>query len=487
MDLRRDGRALAVEATAPRLASKMPEFLAYSRPCQPCPSNRHERARSHAVTYTVMPDLITLFEHETSTVKCTDELLRELERLDRAGRVSMLRTAVRGGKVVLQATQHVGVMRLGHQTIQVLPKIYSSQSRPDRRASEAIRNILVMLSYAGGFGVNERGLAALTSYHADWFEILTKLFCSHLEHEWLRGPYRTYQEIEADLPVLKGRLQVLGTLRRPERKDRFVVTHDAFTVDNQLNRVLRFVVERLWLVTSDPENKRRLTNLRGLMDDVTLLPTVTTQAIPIDRTSCRYELLLTLARVFLTHMTLQLSAGAVQTFTFSVDMHVLFESFLTGFIQRNRDAILSPYLAQCSFLPQTRGATLYLARAGLHPVFHLRPDIAFRDASGCPLCIDAKYKRLDAADRSLGVAQSDFYQMYAYARRYDCPRVLLIYPQAAETGGAMRRRFNLEPDFGVIDVATIDLQVDLTAPAGRAAFVSQLKEVVAMEEMGGAS
>jgi len=66
---------------------------------------------------------ITLFEHQDEPFPWADRDLSLLERLRRSVGTEVLRATVRGGKSVVQATQHVGVIRLGNQTIQVLPKI----------------------------------------------------------------------------------------------------------------------------------------------------------------------------------------------------------------------------------------------------------------------------------------------------------------------------------------------------------------------------
>ena len=173
----------------------------------------------------------------------------------------------------MQATQYVGVVRLGRETIQVLPKIYRHEEcGPD----EAARNLLHLLAVAADLPVREHALAPLLRRHADWFEILTRLFATHLTDAWQRGVVRGYVPIEDnDSPLLRGKWRLTAQLRRPAHRHRFCVTYDEFTPDNPLNRVLRFVVERLWTLTRDGDNRRALSTLRAWMDEVTLLPNVT--------------------------------------------------------------------------------------------------------------------------------------------------------------------------------------------------------------------
>jgi 5-methylcytosine-specific restriction enzyme subunit McrC len=169
------------------------------------------------------------------------------------------------------------------------------------------------------------------------------------------------------------------------------------------------------------------------------------------------------------------------TFAFVFDMNVLFEMFLVNFIRRHRRDILPPDLQGCDLLPQSYRAPLYLARTGERLVFKLRPDLVFRSGDTFPLLLDAKYKRLTQADTKLGVKQSDFYQMHAYAGRYDCPRVLLIYPQTSEMTDPLYRRFLLEHSAQVIVAATIDMRADLRLGSERRRLIDELRRVIGGE------
>ena len=179
---------------------------------------------------------------------------------------------------VLKATHHVGVVRLRNRTVQVLPKIYPLSANADEQLHirEATRNLLYMLAYAGQLQVREQGLAGLLRRNKDWFEILTRLFALGLKDEWRAfGAHRNYQVVEEELAVLKGKWRVSDQFRRPERRHIFTVAHDEFSADNSLNRVFRFVTERLWRLTGDSENRQLLGDLRQWMEEVTLVPKVT--------------------------------------------------------------------------------------------------------------------------------------------------------------------------------------------------------------------
>ena len=64
------------------------------------------------------------------------------------------------------------------------------------------------------------------------------------------------------------------------------------------------------------------------------------------------------------------------------------------------------------------------------PLFSLEPDIVIEAPHGS-VVLDTKWKSLAPREprrEKLGVAQSDVYQMLAYAQAYDARRSVLIYP-----------------------------------------------------------
>ena len=429
-----------------------------------------------------------LFEHEYTTgFNWSDGELVLLERLNKAVGTEILRPAIHRGRRELKAGSHVGIVRFGARTIQVLPKIHKSSvsASEQERAREATRNLLYMLAYAGHLSIREHTLAPMFRQGSDWFEILTRLFASHLLEEWQRGAYRNYQSIEDDLPVLKCKWRIADQLRRPMRQHIFSVAYDEFTADNALNRTFRFVVERLWRLTRDNGNRQILGELRQWMEEVTLLARVSVaEATPslLTRLNGRYAPLLNLARLFLDGGALQLSAGDLSSFAFTFDMNQLFETFLINFIRRHREEILPSTLRESELLSQSRGVTYYLARRENRGVFHLKPDLAFSRMKQFPLLLDAKYKRLNQADAKLGVSQADFYQMHAYAHRYACQRVILIYPQTTEMPEPLRAQFVVEGAQITIDAVTVNLQVALESRNGRSQLIHELKYLLQMDD-----
>ena len=293
---------------------------------------------------------LSLFEYDLSSgFNWTD---REQDAIAKLGKIlgdRLFDLTIQNGDREIRARQYVGVFRLGDRTVEVLPKMYRSSDAATQK-QEAVRNLLYMLEYTNQLSVKQYSLASLCQQDLDWFEILTRLFAMNLLEEWQRGAFRNYQAVSDTLPVLKGKWNLTEQLRRPERKHLFAVTFDEFTADNQLNRVLRYVVERLYQLTRNFHNRQMLHELQQWMEEVALLPKVNVEdlrLIAITRLNQRFEPLLNLARLFLENESLQLSSGNFQTFAFALDMNKLFEEFVISFIDRHRHEILPTELQDC--------------------------------------------------------------------------------------------------------------------------------------------
>jgi hypothetical protein len=76
--------------------------------------------------------------------------------------------------------------------------------------------------------------------------------------------------------------------------------------------------------------------------------------------------------------------------------------------------------------------------------------------------MDAKYKGLEPDVSGAGVAKADFNQMFAYAHRYECPPVLMLYPETADMPRAFRQEFTLEGTNGrTVVVAAVDIRLEV--------------------------
>ena len=141
-------------------------------------------------------------------------------------------------------------------------------------------------------------------------------------------------------------------------------------------------------------------------------------------------------------------------------MNVLFEGFIGKSLQRA--------FASCRSVTVRLQDRRYYALTDADSrtrLFNLKPDVVIETPQDRPIVFDTKWKHLASDENSLGVAQSDVYQVLAYARAYGAKRLVLLYPWDQEMGeaeGVIRAwtvaAADSRTDFNCrLDVATIDV------------------------------
>lgn len=73
--------------------------------------------------------------------------------------------------------------------------------------------------------------------------------------------------------------------------------------------------------------------------------------------------------------------------------------------------------------------------------FTMKPDLTLNDETGVVFALDAKWKRIDPSDSPKhGIDQGDVYQLYAYATRYKCKVVALLFPRTHDFNRSLHYR-----------------------------------------------
>ncbi len=368
------------------------------------------------------------------------------------------------GSVLPPGGHGSGQVRVSHKThVQLVQLLgYAPNS--------ATSNLLHLLAYTQDLQVKEQDIAPLLAHRSNWFELLTRLLAIELQRQMKQGLQSAYVSFEDSLPVMRGRWDLDRQLtRRPHVRHRFDVIYDEFSPDTMLNRVFRCAVDRLIFHSQEPGDRRLLRHVSQWLVDVERMgdiPQACLEAVHFTRLNQRFRPAFNLARLFLENQAFQLTAGREQTFAFVFDMNRLFEEFVFRFISKHRQRILGDGWGEVHLRYQASGRPIYLAERLPEgkSVFRLAPDILFSSPSGrAVLVLDTKYKELATDQRRLGIAESDMYQMLAYALALDCTRTLLLYPQSAGSRPTSAHFETLGHPHSVM-AATINLRQRLDHP-----------------------
>lgn len=330
----------------------------------------------------------------------------------------------RTGKSVVKATQHVGVVRVHGQLIEVLPKIDGLDEGGVRR------NLVAMLARTRNLDIRDGELADL-ALQRDLLEVVIRLFATRLFEAVRGGLAHRYESRQENIGLLRGRLQVSQHVAiNAAHPERFHCQFDEFQADHALNQALKAAVILLRSTSQDAENQRLLSELRFALDHVT---TVAPQALAwnrilLDRTSRRFHGLVSLAKLFLQGTAQDVTSGMSEGFSLLFDMNALFEEYvgrclLNAFKNSEIDIRL-------------QGPSRHLLRelSSGKLAFLAMPDVVASRQDTPLWLLDTKWKRLDLAEPYAGVSQADIYQMLGYAQRYGVSEVVLLYPHFSALG-----------------------------------------------------
>ena len=117
-------------------------------------------------------------------------------------------------------------------------------------------------------------------------------------------------------------------------------------------------------------------------------------------------------------------AGHTTTKSLLFPMEKVFESYVAKSLKRA--------VADTRWTIKTQARGKYLFEYPCRK-FALRPDILVTREDKKQIILDTKWKRLfDDPGRNYGISQSDMYQMFAYAHRYETSEIWLLYPKNEE-------------------------------------------------------
>lgn len=344
------------------------------------------------------------------------------------------------GRKGLRARGIVGVIAAPGCQLEILPKIEGSGE--SGVSDDLLRQRLVhMLAVTCDLPIEAGAMTQLGWQRETVLELLIRLFCAKLTDALRQGMPRQYLAHDDDLPALRGQLDVTRQFSAlAVSPQKLACRFDSLSADIALNQVMRAVVSKLSRLSGAPDNQRALRQLSFVYADIAdVAPkALRWDRIVPDRTNRRWRGLVSLARLFLSERHQQTSAGSIDGHALLFEMNVLFEEYV--------GRVLSRALAGTGFRVASQGGHRNCLYEGETGRFRTRPDLMIRQGNDIRLIIDTKWKRMTPQidDPRQGVSQADIYQLMAYGRLYDCPKVMLLYPHHGDLPAApIRRRYSI--------------------------------------------
>lgn len=342
-----------------------------------------------------------------------------------------------------------GVLQTERLVIEILPKIdHGSDS------SEEMRGLLVaMLARAEELGSKRVGEADLGQQHSHLLDVFIEDFCSQVKYALRGGAIARYSEKTENLNTIRGRLELTEHLRTNAfDRSHLLCRFDERSIDNPYNQALKAVLRILLGLALSPRTRAMVAAFLHRFDEVTnrRVRARDVGALRFDRTIRHWEPVFTRARWLLTGLYPDVRIGDAAGSALLFNMEKLFETVL-GLRIRHACQVQ----AGARLTVGLQSPVKNLARTG----FQLRPDITVQSGDECVAIVDAKWKRLDLGEPNSGVSSGDAYQMNAYASRYRCKRLALVYPTSRDCPPGRITEFVLmTEERPLLDIVAIDVR-----------------------------
>ena len=322
------------------------------------------------------------------------------------------------GKVI-SARNYVGVITMTDGTvIEILPKI----AREGISIEDTKKIFLKMLKTLRDVSFKDFNLSHLHVERLNLLEIFIRMFVNEISILTKQGLKSAYRLMEDNLPFLKGKMLIADNIRfNVVNKDRFYVIYDEFSLNRPENRLIKLTLERVMSLTRDGYNKLNTSRLLSYFESVTSSNNIEADFSKCtnDRSVNHYAQALKWCRVFLKHKGFTPYAGREVALALLFPMEKIFESYVASIVreQAGGDVRVKTQDSRFSLFDDPQ------------PAFSLRPDIVI-EKEDQTIVIDTKWKLLSERKRNLDISQADMYQMYAYGKKYDADRVVLVYPRS---------------------------------------------------------
>lgn len=335
----------------------------------------------------------------------------------------------------IKSNKYVGVIHYEGHRINLLPKLFYREGHTltEAEAAHIQSHVLWWLSYCRKIKFPNYQ-ASQSDTQSDFFEVLIYLFAKYTRNLLNNSVYQRYEEESRETAFIKGRLNTSEYIQHNVSRGRWHklnCTYDAFLIDNEFNRIIKYVATLLFRVSTQAENKKYLREILFMLDEVTDTTATAEQCdrIHFNPMFSDFETVRDYCSLFLSNSISFDYKNDLKLFAFLLPMEYVFEDFLFGFIEHELPQVKASSQRSDTYLDEMQ-------------TFRLRPDLWLETTSTDPeqpakqsFIADTKYKIVysDANDPKHGISQPDLYQMLAYAMRFKVDQIKLFYPNTLLT------------------------------------------------------
>lgn len=313
----------------------------------------------------------------------------------------------------IRFNQYVGVLCVGNQIIEVLPKA-------DKISGDATLwrdRLLYMLHRVYKLDVKSPSAAPQKLKSNPILDIFIHRFLNEIDVLLNRGLVKCYHREDGNLTSLKGKLLWHKQLsKNSTHKERFYVNYTTYDREHVMNRILRQALIVITKVASNSALRGRANSTLFNFPELKELSVTkeTFDNLVFDRKTEDYRTAIEIAKLILLQYMPDTRHGKNNVLALMFDMNKLWEEFVYRVLRRG----LNGY----SVLPQ-QSKKLWISN---HNYKLIRPDIVIEKEKKTWV-LDTKWKIPDNKTPS----DADLHQMYVYVNMIQAEKVALLYPECS--------------------------------------------------------
>ncbi|MDM7943525.1 MAG: McrC family protein [Hydrogenophaga sp.] len=359
-----------------------------------------------------------------------DSLEKLVEEEDTDTRGVVYRAAPGPGRQPrLRVKNHIGVLATAEGSLEILPKLGRNGGTSLPRLRQVVGHMLDTVPDMPFRGIGEASQGVHNDTLFEWFLLR---FLQRMSKLVARGLRSSYETLEDNLPVLRGRLQLQQHLQRnAANQAKLYVRFDEFTANRPENRLIHAALDVAWRRSRNTDHKRRAGELMLSFSDI---PKSSPGEQPSDfkawrkeRGASHYRDIESWCKALLRPFSPVPAQGAHRFDSFLFPAEKLFEAYVA---ERLRLAVQGTGI---TIQTQGREKSLFTQQSGpFNSSYQMRPDIVIQQDDAIVIC-DTKWKLYEGDQAK--ISQADLYQMFAYANYWKGPnstvQLAIITPPSA--------------------------------------------------------
>ena len=332
-----------------------------------------------------------------------------------------------------------------------------------------IKNIYHMLAYAFKVLKQSNYNQIATEEFENIHNLLAAILSKGISQQLKQGLYREYIDKSEDLAVLRGKLNIQGTIKnRIENKQRLYCEYDELSEDNIFNQILKLTATIL-IKHQNVENEYKSELKKSLLyfgnvSDISV-STINWSILRFQRNNQSYKMLMNICYLVIDGLLLSTQNGEYSMAKFIDDqhMHSLYESFIREYYRYHYGNEIS---VSASFVDWD----VPEGSEGIELLPKMKTDITLQKGEKT-LIIDAKYysHTMQHHFDSNTFHSSNMYQIFTYVKNFDKQQTgnvsgMLLY---ARTNEAIQPDNDYIIGGNKISVKTLDLNCDFEVIKGQ--------------------